>query len=203
MATPIAKDLFVLTADAQLQKTIETLLNHRRPSLGIGDISYDVHRHPRKDPGCRVEADSFLRQLRGSYNKALVASDVSAIELEKQLEDKIEGAGWELDSVSVIVIEPELEAWLFGRAFRHLEQAVLWPGSEPIRNWLTANNHLSSGTVKPADPKAAIDAILFQKRIPRSASLYEEMAKRVSLAGCQDRAFQKLLATLRRWFPAR
>ena len=41
MTTPTVKDLFVLTADSQLQRTIETLLNQRRLSLGIRDISLD------------------------------------------------------------------------------------------------------------------------------------------------------------------
>ena len=209
MTSPATRDLFVLVADSQLQRTIATLLEHRLLALEIGDISFEVQRHPGRDPGCRIDADSFLRHIQDNYRKVMVvfdfegcgASNTTAGELEGQLEQQIENAGWELDRVAVIVIEPELEAWLFGGTFSHLEQAIGWSHPQPIQHWLVSGDHLSSGLVKPADPKAAMEALLLQAGRPRSSKLYADMAEKMSLVRCRDRAFQKFRATLQHWFP--
>ena len=209
MTTPTVKDLFVLTADSQLQRTIETLLNRRRLSLRIRDISFETQRHPRKDPGCRTESVSYLREIRSESRKAMVvfdfegcgAPDATAGQLEVRLERGIESAGWSRSDIAVIVIEPELEAWLFGASLHHLEIAVGWPRREPLREWMTSNGHLIEGSMKPANPMEAVEAMLSEARTPRSANLYEDIAGKISLARCQDRAFQKFRTTLQRWFP--
>jgi hypothetical protein len=202
-----AKDLIVLTADPQMQGTIATLLTERRRSLGISDLTFDVRAHPDRDSGCRTASASALSPLRRDYRKAMVIFDfhgsgahsITVPELESQLET----AGWSLDDVAVVVIEPELEAWIFGASWRHLEDAVRWSQSEPVREWLESREFLQQGVLKPSDPKAAFEALLSLQRIRRSGDLFVQLAKRVSLARCQDRAFQKFRATLQRWFPAR
>jgi hypothetical protein len=206
-----AKDLIVLTADPQMQGTIATLLTERRRSLGISDLTFDVRAHPDRDSGCRTASASALSPLRRDYRKAMVIFDfhgsgahsITVPELESQLERQLETAGWSLDDVAVVVIEPELEAWIFGASWRHLEDAVRWSQSEPVREWLESREFLQQGVLKPSDPKAAFEALLSLQRIRRSGDLFVQLAKRVSLARCQDRAFQKFRATLQRWFPAR
>lgn len=121
-----AKDLIVLTADPQMQGTIATLLTERRRSLGISDLTFDVRAHPDRDSGCRTASASALSPLRRDYRKAMVIFDfhgsgahsITAPELESQLERQLETAGWSLDDVAVVVIEPELEAWIFGPSWR-------------------------------------------------------------------------------------
>ena len=206
-----AKDLIVLTADPQMQGTIATLLTERRRSLGISDLTFDVRAHPDRDSGCRTASASALSPLRRDYRKAMVIFDfhgsgahsITAPELESQLERQLETAGWSLDNVALVVIEPELEAWVFGASWRHLRDAVRWSQSEPVREWLEPREFLQQGVLKPSDPKAAFEALLSLQRIRRSGDLFVQLAKRVSLARCQDRAFQKFRATLQRWFPAR
>ncbi len=44
MASSNVKDLIVLTADPQMQRTVETLLDNRQRALGIAGISFDVQR---------------------------------------------------------------------------------------------------------------------------------------------------------------
>ena len=208
---PNLKDLIVLTADSQAQRTIETLLQFRRPSLEIGDISFEVHRHPHQDSGCRTTPGQVLNPLRSGFNKTMVvfdlegsgAGNVSAEELESQIERQLEASGWVPDNVALVVIEPELEAWVFGASWRHLRDAVRWSQPEPVRAWLESQEFLQPGVLKPSDPKAAFEALLSLQRIRRSGDLFVQLAKRVSLARCQDRAFQKFRATLQRWFPAR
>jgi hypothetical protein len=205
MAMSNVKDLIVLTADPQMQRTVETLLGNRQRALGIPGISFDVQRHPHRDSGCRTASEGILRPLRNEYRKAMTVFDfdgsgarnATASELERQYEL----AGWEKGQVAFIVIEPELEAWLFGTSYSHLQRAVNWSQSEPINEWLAAMGYMVAGNAKPSDPKGAIEAILKLEKMPLSSDLFAELARRVSLNRCQDRAFQKFRNILRRWFP--
>ncbi len=211
MTTPApVKDLIVLAADKQMQRTIETLLNHRSESLRIANLSADVLRHPKKDPGCRTAARGILTPLRNEYRKAMVMFDFhgcgernrTATQLEVYLEQELANAGWGHERIAVIVIEPELEAWIFGSSFAHLQHAVRWSQSQPIREWLEARDYLSPHNAKPQDPKAAIESVLVAQKKPLSSSLFADLASVVSLAQCQDRAFQKFRTILQGWFPA-
>ncbi len=151
-----------------------------------------------------------MRPLRDEYQNALVmfdydgcgVSQIAAPDLERNLEQFYEANGWPPSSVAFVVIEPELEAWMFGASFQQLQQFVGWSHTQNIREWLTRNGYLTAGSHKPDDPKSAIEAILDLQREPRSRRLYEHLARTVSLARCQDRAFQKFRSTLQRWFPA-
>ena len=202
-------DLFVLTADWQIQRTIETLLTYRRPALDIGNISFHVQRHPRRDPGCRTESTSFLETARRSHLRALVVFDfegcgenrLDATGLEASLERDLRARGWEEDRTAVIVINPELEAWVFGAASRHIQRAVGWSGSQAPLDWLASNGYRSESSGKPENPKAALEALLFQSRRTRSARVYEDLARTASLNHCHDPAFHKFRSTLHRWFP--
>lgn len=211
MTTPsFTKDLVVLTADAQMESAIATLLRHRRRALGIGDMASDVVRHPKRDPGCRTNAGLMLNPRRNAYRKAMVIFDFdgcgerqrTALDLELALEQEFVHAGWGQDRVAFLVIEPELETWLFGGADVHLERAVGWSQKVAIRDWLQAQEHWNPGDGKPANPKAAIEAVLALSRTPLSSELFEDLARTTGLARCQDRAFQKFRSTLQRWFPA-
>lgn len=206
-----SKDLVVVAADTQMQRTVETLLQYRRRSLAINThFSTDAISHPNQDSGCRADAGQLLEPRRNIYGKAIVIFDyhgcgerrLAASELETSLESEFVNRGWGPDRIAFIVLEPELEAWLFGASFRHIERAVGWSQPAQIQDWLIERGHLPSSTAKPPNPKAAIDAVLYQQKLPRSAKLFGDLARNVSLARCQDRAFQKLRSTLQRWFPA-
>ena len=206
----ITKDLLVLTADTHMQSAVETLLRYRRPSLQISDIDADVIRHPDSDPGCLTASDKLLNPLRDNYHKMMVVFDfdgcgarnIAPDDLEQALERQFQSVGWTTDSVAFIVIAPELETWIFGASYRDLQDVVRWSQSEPMKDWFESEGHLRLGALKPEDPKAAIAAALNRQRGHISAKLFADLARRVSLARCQDRAFQKFRATLQRWFPA-
>ena len=161
MDMPDEKDLFLLTADSQLERTLRTLLDFRRPSLGIRDISFEVHRHQNKDPGCRTESVSYLRELQGEYAKAMVvfdfrgcgAEDVEPEGLEEELEADLSRAGWSRDAVAVIVIYPELEAWLFGGSFQRLQETIDWTDPLSISAWFVARVFWSTEMPSPPFPK--------------------------------------------------
>lgn len=204
------KDLIVIVADKQMQRTVETLLARRHQALGIAQVAFDVLRHPQKDPGCRTASEMFLAPSRNHYRKSIVVFDyhgsgennLTSVELESALESRLCSQGWEAESIAFVVIDPELEAWVFGATDRQLERVVNWSQPKSARNWLTDQGKLNDGDVKPEDPKAAINALLTLVRKPLDSKLFIDLAQRVSLARCQDRAFQKFRSTLQRWFPA-
>ena len=206
----VAKDLIVVTADSQIRHTVEALLHYRCQSLAISGFSVDLVSHPNQDPGCRTDAGSVLDSRRISHDKAIVIFDfdgcgehhLSPSDLETKLETEFANRGWDRDRIAFIVIEPELESWLFGASFRQIEMAVSWSQTQGVREWLIERGHLRPGSPKPLDPKAAIESVLYQQQRPRSSKLFADLARTIGLARCQDRAFQKFRTTLRRWFPA-
>ena len=128
-------------------------------------------------------------------------SPATATEAENDVEKRLQessGAGW----ARAVVIDPELEVWLFAEA-PHLEAALGWAGREPsLRNALDSNGLWPRTLVEPADPKKAVEWALRCVRKPRSSSIYRDVADRTSLARCGDRAFLRLKEILRGWFPA-
>ncbi len=77
-------------------------------------------------------------------------------------------------------------------------------GSEhpQLREWLVDKGWVHPPDLKPGRPKEAFDSALREAGVPRSSSLYQQIAERVSLRGCEDRSFQRLCSILREWFPA-
>ena len=136
------KDLVVIAADKQMQRTVETLLARRYQALGIAQVTFDVLRHPQKDPGCRTASEVFLSPSRNRYRKAVVVFDyhgsgennLTAAELESALELRLCSQGWEPESIAFVVIDPELEAWVFGATDRQLERVVNWSQPKSARN---------------------------------------------------------------------
>ena len=204
------KDLLILTADPTMQGTIETLLMHRHESLGIRPLSVDFQTHRHRDSGCRTTPGSIINPLRSRYARAMVVFDFhgcgerhrTATQLEIDLEDNLQREGWGQDHIAVVSIEPELEAWVFGASHRQLEILTDWSQPQPISSWLEQRGHLSPGGTKPNDPQTAFDEMLELQGKRRSRRLFIDLARRVSLARCHDRAFQKFRDTLQRWFPA-
>lgn len=206
----LVKDLLVLAADPTIQRTIQTLLKERRDALGISTLTVDFQTHRHRDSGCRTAPGAVINPLRNQYRRAMIVFDFhgsgesrrTASQLEIDLERDLRNAGWGSDRVAVVSIEPELEAWVFGSSAVHLEEVIGWSQPQSIREWLEFNGHVSVGVPKPTDPQTAFDEMLRLHGTRRSRALFAKLAHRVSLARCQDRAFQKFRSTLQRWFPA-
>jgi len=199
------KDLIVLAADLSMQVALKQILK-RHQSLGIREISCDVEHHPLCDPGVFQGAHNFLQGQRRNYHRALAICDRHGCGKEalprEQLESIIEGrlsSGWD-DRAAAIVIDPELENWLWTDS-PHVAQGVGWTDAMPLRTWLRNEVLLAEGRVKPTDPKAALERVLRRTRKPKSSSIFESLASKVSFRSCTDPAFLKLIATLQSWFP--
>lgn len=204
----MVKDLFVLVADVDMVATVKGLLGKRCESLGIRPIDFDVERHIGRDSGCRIGAAERLRGYRDGYRYALVMFDKDGsgkeLETREAIQNEVEGSlrdsGW-LDRSKVIVIEPELEAWVWNGS-PHTPRVLGSPREyEELQTWLRRRDLWPNGLFKPPDPKQAMLRVLKANRVQRSPDLYRRMSSAVSLRRCRDPAFLELRATLRQWFP--
>lgn len=181
----------------------------RPESLGIRSIKYDIpSNHLQNDPGCLNKSHEFLRSQQRLYKHGLVIFDhdgcgkekLSREEIEKSVEQRLQQSGWE-DRVAAIVIDPELENWVWS-ASPHVADALGWKNRDAeMRNWLKEEGYEFSVNQKPKNPKEAVEAALEKAKRPRSSYIYAQIAEKASLQNCTDTAFQKLKTTLKTWFP--
>ncbi len=202
----IGKDLVILVPDKQMEFALRGILSRHR-ALGIKEISVDFYRHPERDSGCYSKAEDFLRPFHSDYQYALVIFDrwgsgqhqCPVDELERELEARLHRAGWG-DRARCVVIEPELEIWVWSDS-PHVENCLGWEGKSPdLRSWLRQRKLLKEEDVKPTDPQRAMEEALQEVGLPRSSSIFEKLAKSVSLKRCQDHSFQRLCDILQGWF---
>ena len=203
----LSSDLVLLVADKNMQFAVEGLL--RRPErLGIRLIVFVVHVHPHRDPGCFLAAHKFLEPMVRQYAHALVVFDRmgcgrekrSRSVLENSVQKRLSRAGWK-DRARAIVIDPELEQWVWIDS-PEVPECLGWAGRQPdLHAWLTTNGLWAENAMKPSDPKIAVQRALEKVRRPRSSSIYRKMAERVDFGSCSDAAFHKLRITLQEWFP--
>lgn len=202
----VLQDLFVLVADQQMESTFEGLLS-RTQALETRSISFTVTKHPRKDAGCLHDARTFLRPFASKYGYCLVAFDHegcgqesrSAEEIREAIVGQLSANGWQ-DRCEVVVIEPELEAWVWSSS-RKVDDILGWSGRIPdLRTWVSERFDIGESG-KPFRPKEALQAALMEVQKVPSSSLFRQMASTVSWKGCEDPSFLHLLKTLHHWFP--
>jgi hypothetical protein len=200
-------DLVVLVADRNAEAAIEGLLTRGR-SLGLEIGAYRIFVHPEKDPGCRLHGHELLRIHQKNYQFALMlfdregcgAEDKLRDELEREAEQRLEIVGWK-DRCGVIVLEPELDIWIWSDS-PLVDEHLNWSGRNPkLREWLKQQGYVFADGIKPVRPKEALEKVLREVRKPRSSSLYKDLASVVGLERCVDPAFHKLRALLQKWFP--
>ena len=128
-----------------------------------------------------------------------ISKGQTALEVEAQLDAEL-ALVWQ-DKSKAIVIDPELETWIWG-SDNALQAALGWPLLQSIRAWLTQQGYAVGSNGKPDQPKGAFEALVPVHKLPRSSALYESITSKISLESCQNEVFQRLKHTLRRWFPA-
>jgi hypothetical protein len=121
-------------------------------------------------------------------------------QIETQIEQRLRANGWP-DRSAAVVLDPELEAWVWGD-WQSVADFIRWPGSgADLRNWLIGEQFLRPDQSKPRNPKEALQAAMKRVRIPFSGAIHQGLGERAAFAACTDPAFLKLVATLREWFP--
>ena len=186
ISTEEPKDLIILAADLNMRLAFTRLLD-RHQSLGIRQISFDVIIHPHRDPGVLREAHNALQAQYRNYRYSLAVCDregcgelASREELESNIETNL-SRHW-LDRSAAIVIDPELEAWVWTES-PALAKAVGWPGDfSSLRAWLLQAGFDFKNPVKPANPKEALEKVLRHNRKRRSSDLYGQLSSTVTLS---------------------
>ena len=200
----MSADLIVLVPDADIEWTINTLLAKRHQALRIRPISFKIIRHPMRDNGVFNNPLPFLAPYLPQTEQALVILDregsgqegqKSATEMETELAEKLQQC-WTAARICAIVLDPELEVWVWSPS-PHMA-AVLGVSPEVLQQIKAGFPLIDNG--KPQRPKEAMLAVLQQSKRPFSARIFQELAERVSL-NSNERAFDKLRATLQQWFP--
>lgn len=202
------KDLICLVADKNMEYAIRGLLGSPI-RVGIREITFDIFVHPEHDPGCYNAAHSFLRSFSTSYTHGLVLFDYDGCgqeispptHVQTHVKELLDENGWE-ERANVVVINPELEIWVWSDSPR-VDECLGWQGQNPdLRTWLRQKGLLEEDRLKPNDPKTALEEALRTVRKQRSSALFKQLAERVSLNRCTDDSFIYLRSTLRRWFPS-
>ena len=201
-----ALDLIVLVPGKDDSKAIEGLLT-RHNSLRIRQFEYEINIHPQKDAGCYKVGVDFLRSQTKRVKHALIVfdhegsgvEDKAVDEIEQELRYKLNISGWE-DRADVLVIEPEIERWIWSDS-PHVDEELGWKEKRPnLRTWLTGKNYIVNNDVKPNKPKEAMEQALRTAQIPRTSDIYFQLASKVTLTQCIDPSFNKLKSILTKWF---
>jgi hypothetical protein len=125
---------------------------------------------------------------------------MSPDDLQAALNQEFRASAWG-ERGKAIVLAPELETWVWSGS-PHVAAVAGWAERRPrLRQWLNDHGLWNEQESKPPRPKEAFHAALHASGVARSASLYQQLAERVSLNRCGDRSFHDLRAILREWFP--
>lgn len=201
------KDLIIPASDKDLEFALRGLLA-RPQALGIRPIDADIFVDPLHDPACALRGVPLISGFANQYRYGLLMFDhegsgretTSPQELADRLNAEFARSAWGARARAIVLV-PELEAWIWSDS-PHVDDAAGWKNRNPgLRPWLIDRGWLCTGKTKPVRPKEAFEAALREARTPRSASLYERIARTVSLRRCRDSSFRELRTTLTNWFP--
>ena len=201
------KDLVVLAADKDMEHALKALLA-RPKALGIRAIEVEIFVHPEHDSACASRGVQYMSNFSEGFRYGLLVLDhegsgkeeIPPDELQEILNKDFAQSPWG-DRAKTVVLSPELEAWVWSDS-PHVDEVAGWKNRQPpLRRWMVEKGWLEKGKSKPNRPKEAFQAALREAKIPRSSSLYQQIAKKVSLKRCKDQSFLKLKEILLHWFP--
>lgn len=198
-------DLVVVVADKPTEQALAALLA-RHQALGIRPIRFGIRVHPHRDPGCYATAHELAAAFAHEAEHALVVFDRAwdgapsedRAELQEHVVARLRGT-WG-DRGACVVIDPELEVWVWS-ASPHVAEVLGWRDrQQELRPWLEQSGLWPPNRPKPTDPKEAFRRAVRQARVLPSAAQFGRLAAAVSVRGCVDPAFNQLLTVLRGWF---
>lgn len=206
--TPVTapEHVIILVADKNMEQTVAGVCS-RPEAIGVRAFTHRILVHPGRDPGCLLEGVEFLSVFQSQFAHALIMFDrigcgreaQTRDQLEQDMEEALNRSGWDTRATA-IVIDPELEAWVWSDS-PHVARILGWQEREPpLRQWLVDQKWLAADAFKPSLPKEAMEHALRTVRLPRSAALYRQLAQQVSLSRCTDASFLKFKTTLQDWF---
>jgi hypothetical protein len=208
------RDCVFLVADKNMEAAFMGFLGRAQfhQSLGCGVFEFDAKQDlfpavGNNDPGLYSRAHELLGSYRQTHRHAVVVLDEEwngspgAKKIETKIRQDLEQSGWDKEKIEVIVICPELEAWICLNL--PIVEDVLGCKKLGItlKDYLLKEKLWAAEQPKPTDPKTGIEKMLKLARIPRSSALYRQITSQISVKRCIDPAFEQLRSALQRWFP--
>lgn len=208
------RDCLFLVADKNMEGLLKGFLlrENFHLTLGCAPFRFDARQdllvaHGQNDSGLYTRANELLGSYQKTHRHAVVMVDAEwdgspgGIAIHERMIQHFNHAGWPNDAVCAVVIEPELENWLW-QDTPHVCAALGYPGPfANLRCELEEFGFWPKSAGKPKRPKEAVEYMLRRAHKPRSSSIYQELAAQVSIKRCTDNSFHALLSALRRWFP--
>jgi hypothetical protein len=206
------RDCIFLLADTNMKAAFEGFLCREQfhRSLGCGAFSFNANLDlvvaaGDNETGLYTRGHELLRPYVKTHAHAIVVLDAEwdaspgAAAISAHVSINLHKSGWNKNNCKVIVIDPELENWIWQRN-DHVACAL---GIDSSSNFSKAIglDVWPDGQAKPNKPKETLEAVLRDKRIPRSSSIYKNITSRISASNCHDQSFQLLQSTLQSWFP--
>ncbi|MBW8067235.1 MAG: hypothetical protein GJU73_07290 [Ferrovum sp.] len=209
------RDCLFLVADKNMEGMLKGFFSrdafHRALDCGHFDFvpRHDlVVAHGLNDPGLYTRANELLQTFSNTHRHAVVIVDADwdgspgKDAISSRLSAHLNSAGWTNDSGCGVVLDPELENWVWQDS-PHVCSVLGYKGAfSELRTTLENQGFWQENETKPDRPKEAVEWVLRQSKIGRSSSIYQQLAMRVTTRGCTDAAFDKLRNALLQWFPA-
>jgi hypothetical protein len=201
------RDIVFLVADQGIKQVLKGFLS-RQPHLRLEcaefsiDSEAEILVEPTRDSGVYGKAHELLKPYANSYYHAVVILDEDwggtprADAIRQHIGERMAEVWKEF---AVIVIEPELEAWLMSRN-EHLARILRCP--ENYREILATAGFWPADLAKPPRPKEALEYLKRRHRARTANADFGKLAEAMSVQRCQDPAFLQLRDQLRTWFPA-
>lgn len=174
------------------------------PRPNDGDIKVAMGQN---DSGLYTRAGELLRPFRPMFERVVILVDEEwsgspgASMIQDRLKEHIELAGWSEENGLGLVLQPELDVWLWSGS-PGTARAMRWDSVDELYAALRKVGYMQEDQTKPTRPKEAAEWALRQKRRPRSSIVYREVASAVSIGRCQDPALKQLRQKLCDWFPS-
>jgi hypothetical protein len=182
-------------------------------SLGCGHFDVDLTNpsldiivdRARNDPGVYTFAQDWEQVIQHTHRHAIFVLDAewdgapSPQKIRTDMARRIMDKGWARDDFEVIVIEPELESWIW-QDNPHVAKAFRFKDGS-LRDWLQEQGCWPEDCAKPPRPKEAVKRVGRHTRVGQSSANYKNITNKVSVKNCVDASFQMMASCLRRWFP--
>jgi hypothetical protein len=208
------RDCMFYVADQNMAETFKGFLTRPQFHLSLScspfefDPLYDLARAEGKtDGGLWRHAGSLCKGYLHTHRRLVICLDrdfggsPGQVQIRTDIETQLLNVGWDATNFKVLVIDPELEQWIWQNNV-HVESALNHKGGQSLREMLAASGDWPTGNAKPIDPKKVLERIVTQNlRGNRSSTLYSKISSRVSVGGCQDVEFIALKQQLQTWFP--
>ena len=206
------RPLGFFVADKNMEASLRGLFSRSEWHQSIGCTRVDVMPSDVRvasgyaDPGLYAHAAELLRSESGIYERIVVMVDAEwegspgPLLIKERIRDHIVKAGWHAESGLALVIDPEVDVWLWTRT-DHTARALGWPDWRTLKSALEAKSLWLPTSKKPTRPKEAAEWALREKKQARSSIVYQRFASSVGLGRCTDPSFLELRAALQKWFP--